>query len=680
MSDQVNVDLIVKAIAEGFDKVGQDIASLGTQSKRASTGIDSITTSGEKSGSKIEALAGKVLKWASALGIGTLAMKAAKKAIDFMNESIDVASQSEETWNKFTVLFAEYTRDAAEELANFADVANRSKGNLYDMAAGMQSILVPMGFSKKEAADLSVELTKLAVDVASFNNMQDADVMKDFESAVVGLHQTVKKYGVVITEAMIDQELLNMGIEKTAIEADNVEKVMARLNIMQRALTDSQGDAIKTADSYENVMKGQKAAVTEFKSELGTELSPVVKEARKEYTGFIKTITKGVALQNALRAAVEDGVITERQMTEQLNLVQYAHKEVADAQEWVSQKYKESEDNVQDYNRAMDEHQSLIKAVQDQTMELTGSRTEAKPGDEDYRDIQKEVADALAEVNRETINAKANQLLLSETLKDADGADVARHMINGLIEEMSAHPEKAEEFAGQIRSIQDQFHLADTESRNLVTGMDALFTMLGDGSLSTEQIAEAFFYLNSHAGDTNFTVGDLVSKFDQTPQSVDAAKSSMEHLTNLLIDKTNEAVNTTRGHLEAVTALPHTQYFDIVVTTYYREEGEPSPTTNPFGDVGLGEMLNSIGFVQNDTETDVGGTNAVGGSFIVPPGLENDTGRIKVSSGEGVSVIPAPQMRGSGLGDTSEILQALEVLPRKIGREIRNQQLMGSGV
>ena len=75
------------------------------------------------------------------------------------------------------------------------------------MASTVQDTFVPLGFARNEASDLSVQLTKLAVDVASFNNASDTETMRAFQSAIVGNHETVRRFGIVITEATLQQEL-----------------------------------------------------------------------------------------------------------------------------------------------------------------------------------------------------------------------------------------------------------------------------------------------------------------------------------------------------------------------------------------------------------------------------------------------------------------------------------------
>ena len=162
---------------------------------------------------------------------------------------VNMASDIEEMQGKSSVVFGRFAEQVRGELAEFGAEVGRSRFELEGMASSIQDTFVPMGFARGEAAKLSVELTKLATDVASFNNASDTETMAAFQSALVGNHETVRRFGVVITEATLKQELLRMGIKRTNDQVTNAEKVQARLNLIMAGTTDAQGDAARTADA-----------------------------------------------------------------------------------------------------------------------------------------------------------------------------------------------------------------------------------------------------------------------------------------------------------------------------------------------------------------------------------------------------------------------------------------------
>ena len=98
---------------------------------------------------------------------------------------INLASDVEEMQGKSKVVFGAFRDETVAALEAFGDEVGRSTHELEGMASSIQDTFVPMGFARGEAAKLSVELTKLAVDVASFNNANDTETMEAFQSALV---------------------------------------------------------------------------------------------------------------------------------------------------------------------------------------------------------------------------------------------------------------------------------------------------------------------------------------------------------------------------------------------------------------------------------------------------------------------------------------------------------------
>jgi hypothetical protein len=203
-----------------------------------------------------------------ALGLAAVkvAGDAARAFVSFTKDSIALASAAKEAGSKFDVVFGAGARQAEADLAAMAGTVQRSKYELKEMAASVQDVFVPLGFAREEAQKLSLTLTQLAVDVGSFNNVADGEAMAAFQSALVGNHEAVRRFGIVISEATLSQELMNMGIEKGVQGATELEKVQARLNLLFRMTGDAQGDAARerrwdahvsvTDARWDDVMRG----------------------------------------------------------------------------------------------------------------------------------------------------------------------------------------------------------------------------------------------------------------------------------------------------------------------------------------------------------------------------------------------------------------------------------------
>jgi len=243
-------------------------------------GLESSLTKAQK---KMQAVAGNLTKIGTRMsalvtlplaGIGVAALK--------------VASDAEEMESKFNVVFGELAGEAKTWADEFGDSVGRSTASVMGWMAALQDTFVPLGFARAEGAELSKTLAKLTVDMASFNNESEANVIRDLQSALVGNHETVRKYGVIITQATLDQELMNMGIRDGIQAATEQQKVQARMNIIIAGTADAQGDAIRTADSFANRMRALKESVKDLLIGLGNQLIPTISTLVEKITGAVE--------------------------------------------------------------------------------------------------------------------------------------------------------------------------------------------------------------------------------------------------------------------------------------------------------------------------------------------------------------------------------------------------------
>lgn len=260
--------------------------------------------------------------------IGTFAKAAIGGVVAFQlaqagRQAIGFVSHVEEMQAKSSVVFGRFAGDVRRELGEFAKEVGRSRFELEEMAASVQDTFVPLGFARGEAAKLSVQMAKLATDVASFNNASDTETMASFQSALIGNHETVRRFGIVITENTLQQELYRMGIQKTTQQASNQEKVHARLNIILAGTTDAQGDALRTANSFANRMKSlgatvQEATLTAFQPMIQSlaDLVGIIQNTIQRMQPFLSLVGRGMASAfDSLGDAIEFVVRNIRTLT-----------------------------------------------------------------------------------------------------------------------------------------------------------------------------------------------------------------------------------------------------------------------------------------------------------------------------------------------------------------------------
>lgn len=211
------------------------------------------------------------------VGLGVTAMGGA--IVGALAKSVTMASDFEESFSKFQTVFGDNSDAVKAWSDDFAAEVGRSKKQVVDFMAGTQDLLVPMGFDDASATEFSKTLTTLATDLASFNNKSDKDVMADLHSAMVGSTETMAKYGVIVNETAVKQELLNQAIDPKT--ATNAQKAQARLTLIMEGTTSAQGDAIRTSGSFSNQLKRLQAIATDAATGIGSALLPAVASVTK---------------------------------------------------------------------------------------------------------------------------------------------------------------------------------------------------------------------------------------------------------------------------------------------------------------------------------------------------------------------------------------------------------------
>lgn len=442
-----NVEITLKTIIDkavsDIKKVNKTVGETGEVANKASTGTDKLNA----------ALKGM----ATALGVTASLAVLVNAVKKFSAEAIEAAARSQELQAKFNVVFGQTAPKARQELDNFGKEVNRSRLELQEMAADMQGVLAAMGLNRAEAADYSVELTKLSVDVAAFNNAQDVDVMNSFQSALVGNHIAAKKYGIVINDAALNAELLTMGIRGGTQAATEAEKVIARYNIIMRATADAQGQATLEADSYTNVSKGLEAAMMDLKVAVGDSTMPAMTKLKSALTDLVVGTTENINRERLLREAYELGAITQEYYRDAKHRASMQDETSAEKLEKLIQKYKEENGIVDEAGASVDE--------------LTFKQQEHAKAIDEVTAAQK----SLEAAQQSWMNNTANQVesALKNLNMPAEGYTNALKQIDTV---MGTNKVNEKEQADRIKAITDEYG----KTGNVIAFGDALYKLKND--------------------------------------------------------------------------------------------------------------------------------------------------------------------------------------------------------
>lgn len=164
-----------------------------------------------------------------------------------------------------------------------------------------QAMGTAMGFSQGKMSDMSVELAKLAADMASFYNVSQNDVAKSLESIFTGTTAPLRRYGLDLTQATLQEWALKQGLDADIKSMSQAEKTMLRYHYVLANTTAAQGDFAKTADTWANSVRILKQNFEQLASVIGGTLinvfKPIVKAANAAMSSiisFAKTISNAL--------------------------------------------------------------------------------------------------------------------------------------------------------------------------------------------------------------------------------------------------------------------------------------------------------------------------------------------------------------------------------------------------
>lgn len=201
--------------------------------------------------------------------------------IKFGKEAIGLASNLAEVDNVVNKAFG----NMRSEMDALADSAIKNLGMSRLMAYQTGSTFMSMGKSmianSEDAKNMALSLTKLTANMASFFNVSLDLASIALTSIYTGETETLKQYGVVMTEVNLKQFAQEQGIRKSYAAMTQSEKIMLRYQYVMNQLSYIGDDFIDTQDSWANqtrILSEQwKELLTILGSGLITVLTPVVK-------------------------------------------------------------------------------------------------------------------------------------------------------------------------------------------------------------------------------------------------------------------------------------------------------------------------------------------------------------------------------------------------------------------
>lgn len=214
----------------------------------------------------------------------------ASKVDDFTKTSIQDFGMSELTVKQISSRFQALGTSigiSSEQVANGTAVANKAlmsqNNTLYKTTDSM--------------ADMSLNLTKLAADMASFYDVDQADVAKSLQSIFSGTIAPLRRYGLDLTQATLSEWAMKNGLDANIKSMTQAEKVLLRYNYVMANTQAAQGDFAKTANTWANSVRVLKQEFQAWGSIIGSviinALKPFVQALNKvmlKVISFTRTV------------------------------------------------------------------------------------------------------------------------------------------------------------------------------------------------------------------------------------------------------------------------------------------------------------------------------------------------------------------------------------------------------
>lgn len=319
--------------------LSQQGSKVGSASRSLVTGFSNTTKSIKSTRSGFSGLASTIGKFYATYWM-------VMRAVGKIGSAVDLASQLTEVQNVVDTTFG----DMASKVDDFTKTSIQDFGmselTVKQIASRFQALGTSIGISSEQVAngtavankalmsqnntlykttdsmaDMSLNLTRLAGDMASFYDVDQADVAKSLQSIFSGTIAPLRRYGLDLTQATLSEWAMKNGLDANIKSMTQAEKVLLRYNYVMANTQAAQGDFAKTANTWANSVRVLKQEFQAWGSIIGSviinALKPFVQALSKvmlKVISFTRTVADalgaifGWTIEISGRGATADGM------------------------------------------------------------------------------------------------------------------------------------------------------------------------------------------------------------------------------------------------------------------------------------------------------------------------------------------------------------------------------------
>lgn len=260
-------------LASQLDKVGNAFAKLPPQLSKVVTQANRVTAANEKQRKSYFSLSNQMNGF-----MRNMAKLVSLKAIaDYLGNAVAKFNDFYEATNLFGVSMKGLTGEADNFIQKMQTLLGIDPTEAMNNMATIQGLTTSFGLASDKAYILSKNLTQLGYDLSSLKNIPVKEAFTKLQAAISGELEPIRRLGVDISNARLQQELYALGITTSISKLSQADKAILRYIAIMKQTGDAQGDLARTLNSPANQIRILQAQLSELARTVGSVLYPALK-------------------------------------------------------------------------------------------------------------------------------------------------------------------------------------------------------------------------------------------------------------------------------------------------------------------------------------------------------------------------------------------------------------------
>lgn len=267
------ISVALTPLASQLDKVGNAFAKLPPQLSKVVTQANRVTAANEKQRKSYLSLSNQMNGF-----MRNMAKLVSLKAIaEYLGNAVAKFNDFYEATDLFHNAMGNLSGEADTLISKMQDLLGVDPTKAMTYMATIQSLGTSFGLASDKAYVLSKNLTQLAYDEGSYWNKDVAETFTAMSSAISGEIEPIRRLGVDLSQARLQQELLALGFNKQVSSLSQADKAVLRYIAIMKQTANVQGNLAQTIQSPANQIKILKAQLDMLAKSVGSLLYPALK-------------------------------------------------------------------------------------------------------------------------------------------------------------------------------------------------------------------------------------------------------------------------------------------------------------------------------------------------------------------------------------------------------------------